>query len=55
MTTRKLIELYGRRFTPFAKIVGLIAIILFGILIAFNGRSSEEGKTNSSSVDLVLY
>lgn len=41
MTTKGLIELYGWRYTPFARLAGFVAILIFGILIAF-GTSSQE-------------
>lgn len=34
MESRKLIEMYGRRFTPIAKLVTFIALIITGIMMA---------------------
>ena len=36
MTKSKLIEAYGRKFTPLSRIAIVIAIAIAGILIAFN-------------------
>lgn len=50
MKTSKLIELYGRRFTASASIAGFIAILIFGVLIAFgttNGRTTQEENTRT--------
>lgn len=47
MSTEKLIELYGRRFTPSSKLVGFITILFLGLLIAFNtSRSNCANETN---------
>lgn len=34
MDSRKLIEIYGRRFTPLAEIVAFVVLIIVGIMVA---------------------
>jgi hypothetical protein len=34
METRKLIELYGRRFTPLTEIVAFVVLIIVGMMVA---------------------
>lgn len=36
MENRNLIELYGRRFTPFVKIAAVVAVVIIGILIVYS-------------------
>jgi hypothetical protein len=36
MENHRLIELYGRRFTPFVKIAAVVAIVIIGILIVYS-------------------
>lgn len=50
MKSRKLIELYGKRFTPWTNIAGFIAIIVFGILIAFS-QGSQESMIDENPVE----
>lgn len=35
-------ELYGRRFTPFARLAGFVAILIFGLLMAFSTSPSDQ-------------
>lgn len=51
MTTRKLIELYGRRFTPFARLAGFVAILIFGLVIAFSTRPSDQPDAPTINVE----
>jgi hypothetical protein len=51
MTTRKLIELYGRRFTPFARLAGFVAILIFGLLIAFSTRLSDQSDAPINNIE----
>jgi hypothetical protein len=50
MTAKKLIELYGRRFTSSSKLMGLIAILIFGVLLAFN--SNNENAENHKQIEI---
>lgn len=51
MKTRTLIELYGRRYTPFVRLAGFVAILIFGILIAFSTATSEQSDTPTLHVE----
>lgn len=51
MKTSKLIEMYGRRFTPSVKLAGFIAILIFGILLAFNGGNSVQTSETNTTVE----
>lgn len=50
MTTEKLIELYGRRFTPFARLAGFVAILISSMLIAFS-TEAELPETTPVTVE----
>jgi hypothetical protein len=54
MSNRKLIELYGRRFTPSVKLLGFIAILIFGLLIAFNEKHGDEAHNINVNVEHLL-
>lgn len=41
MKNRKLIELYGLRYTPFARMAGAVAIFIAGMFIAGNCASDD--------------
>ncbi len=51
MESRKLIELYGRRFTPFAKIAVFIAILIIGVIIAFTQGHQHPVDVSNPSVE----
>jgi hypothetical protein len=51
MTARKLIDLYGRRFTPLARLAGFVAILIFGLLIAFSTLPSDQPDTSTINVE----
>jgi hypothetical protein len=51
MTNRKLVELYGKRFTPLAKLAGSIIIVIAGILIAFNQDDQNKMTDRSPAVE----
>lgn len=51
MKTRKLMELYGRRYTPFARLAGFVAILIFGILMAFGTCASDQTVRPETTVE----
>jgi len=46
--------MYGRRFTPSVKLAGFIAILIFGILLAFNRNSAVQAKETNTAVEQPL-
>jgi hypothetical protein len=54
MSNGKLIELYGRRFTPSVKLLGFIAILIFGLLIAFNKSHGNEANDINVNIEYLL-
>jgi hypothetical protein len=50
MKRKMLVEWYGRRFTPGARIVGFLLIIAFGILMAF----TQPGQATVEQTPLAL-
>jgi hypothetical protein len=54
MSTKKLIELYGRRFTSSSKLVGFIVILIFGLLLAFHGKSGDLPNATKMNAEYSL-
>lgn len=54
MNSIKLIELYGRRFTPSAKLLGFIAILIVGVSLAFNGKHLDHARDSNTEVELLI-
>jgi hypothetical protein len=54
MSNGKLIELYERRFTHSVKLLGFIAILIFGLLIAFNKNHGDEAHDINVNVEYLL-
>jgi hypothetical protein len=51
MRTTKLIESYGRRFTSFGRIAGIITILIVGILIACNQDTERRMMDNDPGIE----
>ena len=41
MNRRKLSELYGRRYTPWTNVIGVLLIVAFGIFLAITDGKKE--------------
>jgi hypothetical protein len=54
MNCEKLIELYGRRLTSSAKLLGFITILIFGVSLAFNGKHGDETHESDTDVEHLL-
>ncbi len=51
MTKMALIELYGRRFTPFARIAGFIATLVAGIVVACEDDRQRNFRDHCPSLE----
>ena len=51
MNTGRLTELYGRRFTPSVRLLGFIAILIFGLMIAFKEKQSNEAHDTNVNIE----
>ena len=52
MNRRKLTELYGRRYTPWTNVVGVLLIVAFGIFLAVTEGKKDAVERETQTEEL---